>query len=64
MEQKKLLTKLFKQTLRIKDMKHIIIGIPFITKYIPIINISNSKIHKKDKYTKMKKTHHLHFFKG
>ena len=31
-------------------------GIAFITKYIPTINILNSKIHVKDKYTRMKNT--------
>ena len=29
---------------------------PFITKYIPTINILNSKIHIKDEYTRMKNT--------
>ena len=46
----------FKQTFHITDIKHNIIGIPFITKYIPTINILNSKIHIKDKYTRMKNT--------
>ena len=45
-----------KQTLYITDIKHKIIGIPFITKYIPTINILNSKIHIKDKYSKTKNT--------
>ena len=49
MEQNKLLNKPFKQTFHITDMKHNIIGIPFITNYIPTINILNSKIHIKDK---------------
>ena len=38
------------------DIKHNIIGIQFITKYIPTINILNNKIHIKDKYTRMKNT--------
>ena len=56
MEQNKILNKPFKQTFLITDIKHNIIGIPFITKYIPTINILNSKIHIKDKYTKTKNT--------
>ena len=56
MEQNKILDKPFKQTFHITDIKHNIIGIPFITKYIPTINILNSKIHIKDKYTKTKNT--------
>ena len=56
MEQNKILNKLFKQTFHITDFKHNIIGIPFITKYIPTLNILNSKLHIKDKYTKMKNT--------
>ena len=55
MEQNKILNKPFKQIFHITDIKHNIIGIPFITKYIPTINIVNSKIHIKDKYTKIKK---------
>ena len=54
MEQNKLLTKPFKHTFHITDIKHSIIGTPFITKYIPTFNILNSKIHIKDKYTKIK----------
>ena len=50
------MNKPFKQTFHITDIKHNIIGIPFITKYIPTINILNSKIHIKDKYTKTKNT--------
>ena len=49
MEQKELLIKPFKQTFHITDIKHNIVEIPFITKYIPTINIFNSKIHIKDK---------------
>ena len=56
MEQNKILNKPFKQTFHVTDMKHNSIGIPFITKYIPTINILNSKIHVKDKYTKTKTT--------
>ena len=55
MEQNKILNKPLKQTFQITDIKHNIIGIPFITKYIPTINILNSKTHIKDKYTKRKK---------
>ena len=54
MEQNKILNKLFKQTFHITDIKHNIIGIPFITKYIPTINILNSKLHIKDNYTRTK----------
>ena len=57
MEQNKILNKPFKQTFHFTDMKHNIIGMPFITKYIPtIIIILNSKIQIKDKYTKTKNT--------
>ena len=56
MEQNKILNKPFKQIFHITDIKHNIIGIPFISKYIPTINILNSKIHIKDKYTKTKNT--------
>ena len=56
MEQNKILNKPFKQTFHITDIKHNILGIPFITKYIPAINILNSKLHIKDKYTRIKKT--------
>ena len=56
MEQNKILNKPFKQTFHISDIRHNIIGIPFITKYIPTTNILNSKIHIKDKYTKTKNT--------
>ena len=56
MEQNKILTKPFKQIFHITDIKHNIIGIPFISKYIPTINILNSKILIKDKYTKTKDT--------
>ena len=54
MEQNKILNKPFKQIFHITDIKHNIIGIPFISKYIPTINILNSKILIKDKYTKTK----------
>ena len=56
MEQIKLLNKLFKQIFHIKDIKRNFVGIPLITKYIPTINIVNSKLHIKDKYTRMNKT--------
>ena len=56
MEQNKLLNKPFKQTFHITDIKHSIIGIPCITKYIPTINILDSKINIKDKYTRMRNT--------
>ena len=56
MEQNKLLSKLFKQNFHITDIKHNIIGIPFITKYIPTMNILDSKINIKDKYTRMLNT--------
>ena len=47
MEQKKLLTKPFKQTFLITDIKHNTIEIPFIIKYIPTLNILNSKVQKR-----------------
>ena len=56
MEQNKILNKPFKPIFHITDIKHNIIGISFISKYIPTINILNSKIHIKDKYTKTKNT--------
>ena len=56
MEQNKILNKPFKQLFHITDIKHNIIGIPFISKYIPTVNILNSKILIKDKYTKTKNT--------
>ena len=56
MEQNKLLNKSFKQTYQITDLKYNIIGIPFIAIHIPTINILNSRIHIKDKYTRMKNT--------
>ena len=56
MKQNKILNKPFKQTFHITDIKHNIIGIPFVIKHIPTINILNSKIHIKDKYTKTKNT--------
>ena len=54
MQQNKLSNKPFKQAFHITDIKHNIVGIPFITKYIPIINILNSNIHIKDINTRMK----------
>ena len=56
MEQNKLLNKPFKQTLHNRDIKHNLIGIPFITKYIPTINILDSKNNIKDKNTRMNNT--------
>ena len=56
MEQNKILNKPFEQTFHFANIKHNIIGIPFITKYISTINILNSKIHIKDKNTKTKNT--------
>ena len=56
MEQNKILNKPFKQTFHITDIKHNIIGIPCITKNIPTINVLKSKIHIKDKYTRIKNT--------
>ena len=56
MEQDKILNKPFKQTFYKTDIKHNIIGLPFITKYIPTKNILNSKLHINDKYTRMKNT--------
>ena len=55
-EQNKILNKPFKQIFHITDIEHNIIGIQIITKHIPTINILNSKIHIKDKYTKAKNT--------
>ena len=56
------MSKPFKQTFHITDIKHNIFGIPFFTKYIPTMNILNSRIHIKNKYTRMKNTA-LTFFK-
>ena len=56
MEQNKILNKPFKHIFHITDIKHNIIGIPFISEYIPTINILINKIHIKDKYTKTKNT--------
>ena len=56
MEQNKILNKSFKQTFHITDIKHNIIGTPFISKYIPTINILNSKLHINDKYKRTKYT--------
>ena len=61
MEQNKILNKPFKQIFHITVIKHNIIGISFISKYIPTINILNSKILIKNKYTKTKNTA-LRFF--
>ena len=56
MEQSKFLTKSLKQALHITDIKYNIVGIPFITKYIPTIKILNCKIHMMDKCTRTKNT--------
>ena len=56
MDQNKILKKPFEQIFHFTDIKHNIIGIPFISQYIPTINILNSKILIKDKYTKTKNT--------
>ena len=56
MEQNKILNKPFKQTFHSTDIKHNIIGIPFITKYIPKINFLNSKLHLIGKYIRTKNT--------
>ena len=61
MEQNKILNRPLKQTFHITDIKQNIIVIPFISKYISTINILNSKILIKDKYTKTKNTD-LKFF--
>ena len=50
------MSKPFKQTFQITDIKHNIIEIPFITKYIPTRNILNSQVHIKDIHTRMKNT--------
>ena len=62
LEQNKSLNKPFKQIFHITDIKHNIIGIPFISKYIPTINILTSKIHIKDKNTQKQKNTALTFF--
>ena len=56
MEQNQFLNKSFKQIFHITDMKHKIVGIPLITEYIPSNNILKSKLHIKDKYTRLNKT--------
>ena len=56
MEQSNFMSQPFKQSFHITDIKHNIIGIPFVTKYIPTINILNSKVLIEDKYTRMKNT--------
>ena len=61
MEQNKILNKPFIQIFYITDIKHNIIGISFISKYIPTIDILNSKILIKDKYTKTKSSALLFF---
>ena len=56
MEQNQFLNQSSKQKFHITDMKHKIVGIPLITQYIPSNNILNSKLHIKDKYTRLDKT--------
>ena len=56
MEQNKLLNNSFKRIFHRTDIKHNIIGILFITKYIPTIIILDSKINIKDKYTRLQNT--------
>ena len=56
MEQNKLLNKPFKQTFHNTDIKHYIIGIPFITKYTPTIYILDSRNNIKVKYTRKHNT--------
>ena len=62
MERNKILNKPFKQIFHITDIKHNIIGIPFISKYIPTIIILNSKILIKVKNTKQKTQLFQRFF--
>ena len=54
MERNNFLSKRFKQTFHIKDMKHIISGISLITKNISSRNSLNSRIHIKDKHKRTK----------
>ena len=61
MEQNKLLHKSFEQIFHKTDIKHNIVRIPFITKYIPTKNNLNSELHIKDKHTKLSITY-LKFF--
>ena len=56
LDQNKLMSKPFKQTFHVTDIKNNIIGIPINTKYRPTINILNSRIHINDKYTRMNNT--------
>ena len=56
MEQNKLLTKLFKKNSISQIKKPNILGIPFFINHITTIIILNSKIHKNDKYARMKNT--------
>ena len=62
MEQNFFLHKRFELVFRITDIKHNIVGIPVITKYIPLLNILKSRIQIKDKYTKLSNTS-LTFFR-
>ena len=56
MGQSNFMSKTFKQSFHITDIKHNIIGIPLVTKYIPTIKILNSKVLIEDKYTRKKNT--------
>ena len=52
LEQNKLLDKPLLQIFHLTAIKRNIVGVPFITKSIPTINILNSRLHIKEKYTK------------
>ena len=56
MGQSNFMSKPFKQSFHITDIKHNIIGIPFVTNYTPTLNILNSKVHIEDNYTRKKNT--------
>ena len=63
MEQNKLLHKPSKQLFHITDITHNILGLTYISKYIPTINNLNSKLHITDKYAKLNFTS-LTFFQS
>ena len=56
MEQNKLFKKPCKQIFHFRETKHNFVGIPFITKYVSTVNLLNSKLHIKDKQTKINNT--------
>ena len=56
MEQNEALYKPFEQIFYFTEIKHSTIGIPFITKNVPIINTLISKLDIKEKYTKLGNT--------